>query len=209
MIVDKDTKLYCSFAKKAGSTGCMFHNSGFAKHKINAIYKSFSVDRIDKAVQAMRVLDIKGAGITMPFKTEVLDYIDNPMKEVLDIDACNTLVNNNGIITGYNTDYLSVADFLAPLKLKNIIVLGNGGYSKAVKTACNNLKINVNCITRSNWKDINDLKEETVFNCTPVENIKLHESNYFIDCIVSTSTGRKLANQQAAYQFKIYTGVDY
>lgn len=209
MLVDKDTKLYCSFAKQAGSTGCAFHNAGFSKHGINAVYKSFSVTDIGLAIQAMKTLDIKGAGITMPFKTDIIKYVDRPKQEVLDINACNTIVNDNGIITGYNTDYLSVLDYLKPLSLKRLVILGNGGYAKSVIRACRDLKIDYKSITRRNWSEIHFLKNHTVFNCTPLRNIILDPSVNYIDCSVEADTGKKLAYRQAEYQFKIYTGINY
>jgi len=209
MLIDKDTALYASFAKTAGSTGCAFHNAGFQKHFMNAIYKSFSVDSIHDAVQSMRVLNIKGAGITMPFKTEVIRYIDEVDQEAKDINACNTLINNNGRITGYNTDVMSAYEYLKPLQLKQLVILGNGGYAKAVIRACRKLDIDVKRIVRENWHELKDLRNHTVFNCTPVENITINPSNNFIDCIVSTVTGKALANKQAEHQFKLYTGIDY
>tara|TARA_B100002019_G_C21264135_1_gene598441 strand:+ start:1360 stop:1989 length:630 start_codon:yes stop_codon:yes gene_type:complete len=209
MQIDKDTLLYGSFAYKAGSTGCLFHNAGFKKHNINAIYKSFSVKNIEEAVRCMRVLDIKGAGITMPFKTEVIRYIDEVDQEARDINACNTLLNDNGKIKGYNTDVMSALDYLKPLGIKQLIVLGGGGYAKAVIRASRKLNIDVKRIVRDNWHELKDIRNHTVFNCTPVENITLDESNNFIDCLVSTKTGKILADTQAKYQFKIYTGVNY
>ena len=46
------------------------------KYGLNKIYKSFSIDNIGDAVNAVRTLDIKGFAITMPYKVEVLDYVD-------------------------------------------------------------------------------------------------------------------------------------
>ena len=91
--IDKDTILYASFAKAAGSRGCAFHNAGFKKHNINAIYKSFSINSIKDAVAAMKTLNIKGAGVTMPFKIQVLEHLDVHKDGVAEIMACNTLVN--------------------------------------------------------------------------------------------------------------------
>lgn len=209
MPIDKDTLLYGSFAKTAGSTGCLFHNAGFKKHNINAIYKSFSVDNIKDAITAMKTLNIKGAGVTMPFKMQVLEHLDVRKDGVTEVMACNTLVNDNGIITGYNTDFLAATDYLRPLNLKEIIILGRGGYAKAVTYACNNLNIKVTNINREHWTSITYIKNKTVFNCTPVTNIKTRKSVNFIDCIVSTKTGKELSDIQAKYQFKIYTGISY
>lgn len=208
MLINKDTSLYCSFAKYAGNKGCIFHNHGFNVYKINAIYKSFSVEKIKEAMQAMKILDIKGAGITMPFKIEVLEYLDIITDPVKEIGACNTVINNNGILIGYNTDYLAVKDYLNNLNIKELTILGNGGYSKAVQYVCKLLGINTNIITRDNWNNIKNINNTTIFNCTPVDNINCPNCR-FIDCIVTTETGRKLAALQARYQFKLYTGIDY
>ena len=45
-MINKDTKVYCSFAKTAGNLGCRLFNTAFNHHGINAIYKSFSVNDI-------------------------------------------------------------------------------------------------------------------------------------------------------------------
>ena len=74
--INKDTEIYCSFAKEAGNTGCRMMNTAFYFYGLNKIYKSFSVDNIEEAVNAVKTLNIKGFAITMPFKTQVLEYVD-------------------------------------------------------------------------------------------------------------------------------------
>ena len=61
--VNKDTEIYCSFAKNAGNTGCQMMNSAFYYHGLNKIYKSFSVSNISLAVEAVKTLNIKGFAI--------------------------------------------------------------------------------------------------------------------------------------------------
>jgi shikimate 5-dehydrogenase len=210
IVIDKDTSLYCSFAEVAGSKGCAFHNAMFHRYGINAIYKSFSVKDISAAINAMRTLNIKGAGVTMPFKQDVLKFVDTMSESVSLIGASNTIINNNGKLHAENTDFLAVRDYLSELRVNDITILGNGGFSKAVQYACKCLGMKTYIITRENWSDIYDLPTDTVFNCTPVENIgtvDLPTSINFIDCIVTTETGKELALRQAKYQFKLYTGI--
>ena len=213
MLIDKDTDLYCSFAKKAGSTGCAFHNFGFNKLKINALYKSFSVENVEEALMAMRILNIKGAGITMPFKKEVLKLVDVQVEPVSIIGSANTIINNDGILEARNTDWMAARDFLTTYnyRYKRIYILGNGGYANAVRYACDFLNFPNKTITRKNWNQLQELTDCIVFNCTPVEDIKniLHSSVQFIDCLVSTETGKQLADLQASYQFKLYTGLEF
>ena len=83
--INKDTEIYCSFAKEAGNTGCQMMNTAFYYYGLNKIYKSFSVDSIEDAVHSVKTLGIKGFAITMPYKIDVLNYVDK-----LDISASET-----------------------------------------------------------------------------------------------------------------------
>ena len=217
MIITKDTKLFGSFAEKAGNNGCRMFNAAFEFHRIDAIYRSFSVASIYDAVQAARTLDFSGFAITMPFKEEVLEYLNELSPEVQEIGACNTAVNDGeGRFKGYNTDYMAARETLIyyfgeePDNMDPpFYILGNGGYSKAVQYAAKSIGLPFTIIERGDWDEIWDIKNSTLYNCTPVENIKVHDSNEFIDCIVTTDSGYELSLIQAGHQFKLYTGKDF
>ena len=210
--IDKNTEIYCSFAEKAGNTGCQMMNSAFYYYGLNKIYKSFSVSNIEDAVKSVKTLNIKGFAITMPYKTQVLECMgaqDFCADNVVEIGAANTILNDNGILTAYNTDYLAAKTVLGKCSGSNLYILGNGGYSKAVQEAAKYLGFKPQVITRDNWDDIKLIKSNSItYNCTPVENISV-KSLYFIDCIVTTESGKELATLQAAHQFKLYTGLDF
>ena len=209
--IDKDTEIYCSFAKTAGNTGCQMMNSAFYYYGLNKIYKSFSIESIEDAVTVVKTLGIKGFAITMPYKVEIINYVDKLSDGVEDIGAANTVINNNGVLKAYNTDYLAAKQILKDYIGTKLYILGNGGYAKAVKSAATSLGIKFEVLTRKweNWDDINHIKDSVIYNCTPVEDIDTDKSNIFIDCIVTTETGKRLASLQASHQFKLYTGLDF
>ena len=208
--INKDTDLYCSFAQTSGNTGCQMINTAFYYYGLNKVYKSFSVDNIEDAIKSVKTLGIKGFAVTMPFKQQVLKYVDE-IDDSAKIGAANTVINKNNKLKAYNTDFLAAIDYLKCFTNSNFYILGNGGYALAVKAAAETLGITYINITRKNWGEIQQLTDCVVFNCTPVEGIKnkLHNSVQFIDCLVSTETGKQLANLQASYQFKLYTGLEF
>ena len=210
-MINSETKVYGSFSSRAGNLGCTFHNRGFDVLGINAIYKSFTVKSIANAMTAVRELDFKGASISMPFKSEVLKYVDEIDNCASEIWAANTIINNDNILYATNTDWIACHQYLSRFKQTEVVILGNGGFSKAAQYACNKLNKSFRIIVRNNWDDIFKLENELVFNCTPVENLdkSIHESNKLIDCLNFTLTGKQLSIIQAKHQFKLYTGQDY
>ena len=214
-MINKDTKIYCSFSQKAGNKGCRFFNEAFAKSGLDAIYKSFSVKDIKAAVEAAKTLSVSGFAVSMPFKTSVIDYVDEISEEVDKIEAANTVINNHGHLKAHNTDYMAAKSVLFDhlgIELTSsclpLYILGNGGYAKAVKYGAKSLGYKPINITRNNWGDIAAIRNSIIFNCTPVEGITVEESNRFIDCITSTETGLRLSKIQAAHQFKLYTDLE-
>jgi shikimate 5-dehydrogenase len=213
--INKDTEIYCSFAKNAGNTGCQMMNSAFYYHGLNKIYKSFSVDNIENAINAVKTLGIRGFAITMPHKKHVLNYVDSMEDCVKEIGAANTVINTNSKLHAYNTDYLAALEYLSYYNNKSykdwdeFFILGSGGYAAAVKAAANELNMPFINITRNDWDKLSNIKSSLIYNCTPVENIPLDPSNIFIDCIVTTDTGHKLATMQASHQYKLYTGLKF
>lgn len=211
MKIDRDTLIFCSFAKNAGNVGCTIFNRAFEYHSINALYKSFSVDDIGLAVKAARVLNFRGFAITMPFKKRVLEFVDEYSEEVSQIGSSNTVVNDNGILKSYNTDYVAAKEILIENgeKYNQVVILGNGGYAAAVRYAVDCIGMSHQTITRKSWDKIEKIMNSVVYNCTPVEHLKVDESNVYVDSLVSTVMGRRLSLIQAKEQYKLYTGLEF
>ena len=201
MQINKDTKIYGSFSSNPGNNGCIFFNTKFQKNNINAIYKSFYSNNIQKSIEASKTLNLSGFAVSMPFKKEVLDYVNEIDTNASLIGAANTIVNNNGYLKAYNTDWIGVYNYLKPNKYNFMYVLGNGGFSKAVQFALGKLNIPFYIIDRKKWGDIPNLKG-TIFNATPVD-VTTNET--LIDGRPFKEQGKQISLLQAEEQYKIYT----
>jgi shikimate dehydrogenase len=198
-VINKDTKLFGSFSTNPGNNGCKYFNELFEKNNIDAIYKSFYCNDIEAGVFSAKTLNFSGFAISMPFKSAVLDYVDEIDQAVKEIGAANTVVNRNGKLVAYNTDWLGVYKYLLDPP-KFITILGNGGFSKAVQYACSKLGIDFKVVTRENW-DLVEHLEGTIFNATPVE---VTVRGILIDGRPFTDTGKEIAALQAYEQYKLY-----
>ena len=213
--INKDTEIYCSFAETAGNTGCQMMNTSFHYYGLNKIYKSFSVKSIEDAINAVKTLDIKGFAITMPFKIEVLNYVNDMSDDVKEIGAANTVLNfNNGFLHAYNTDAYAARTFLKDYdNQKELYILGDGGYSKAVMWAAKKNGFDIKKVTRKNWRDLQSIKSSIIYNCTPVDIsnpiLQIDSSNDMINCLVESKTGKELARLQASKQFEMYTKKEF
>jgi len=114
------------------------HNAAFAQMGLDYVYVPFKVKKVglSRAIDGMRGLNIRGLSVTIPHKVTVIPLLDklDPLAEK--IGAVNTITNDDGVLTGSNTD---AGGFLQALlargiepKGKKIVILGAGGASRAI-----------------------------------------------------------------------------
>jgi len=199
MLINKDTKIFCSFSSNPGNNGCTFFNSKFEENNVNAIYKSFYSDNIVKSIEAVKTLNISGFAVSMPFKTAILDHVDEMDDASKCIQAANTIINIDGYLKAYNTDWLGVSKYILE-SIDFLTILGNGGFSKAVQYTCNQKNIPYQIITRKDWHKVYDLSGY-VFNATPVDVVT---KGNLIDARPHTEQGKIIAQLQAEEQYKLY-----
>ncbi|MFD1177702.1 shikimate dehydrogenase [Paenibacillus puldeungensis] len=94
-------------------------------------------EALSDAVQGIKALGFRGINVTVPHKVEVMKYLDIIDEGALHIGAVNTIVNNGGVLTGYNTDgvgYIrSLKEETAPdLEGKTVLVIGAGGAARGI-----------------------------------------------------------------------------
>ena len=90
--------------------------------------------RPDEVDSFMRGKEFKGINVTIPYKQTVIPYLDEISDQARSIGAVNTVVNRNGRLCGYNTDYFGMKSLIERLGIdpagKKVLILGTGGTSK-------------------------------------------------------------------------------
>lgn len=116
----------------------LIHNAGYRALGIDYVYISSQVRDIKEAIGSIRGLGLRGASITMPFKTKALEHVDELDQVAIATGAINTIVNNDGILTGYNTDYygaLKALEEATSIEGKMAVLIGGGGAASVIALA--------------------------------------------------------------------------
>ena len=133
---DTRTELYCVLGDPIGhSLSPAMHNCAFGHHGLNAVYLAFQVTDLPAAVSSIRSLGIKGASITRPHKTRVMELLDTIDPTAADIGAVNTIINQNGQLIGKNSDSTGATDALlarTAIADKAVLIIGAGGAARAI-----------------------------------------------------------------------------
>lgn len=116
----------------------LMHNAAFEKLGLDYVYVPFRVRQEDlhHAISGMRTLNIAGLNVTIPHKVAVMPLLDEVDILAQKVGAVNTIVNDGGVLKGYNTD---AAGFLHALRgagiepqNKDVVILGAGGAARAI-----------------------------------------------------------------------------
>ena len=137
-VINKDTQLCMSLAARPGNFGTRFHNFLYQELGLNYIYKAFTTRDLPAAIAALRALGIRGCAISMPFKEAAIPLVDSLDASAAAIDSINTIVNDDGTLRAYNTDYVAVRTLIEREGLPRdarVVLRGSGGMAKAVATA--------------------------------------------------------------------------
>jgi shikimate dehydrogenase len=116
----------------------LMHNIAFEISGLNFIYLPFDVpsNSLKDAMKGMVALGMKGFNVTLPLKEKILPLLKDVSEEANIIGAVNTVVNDDGILRGYNTDVAGVVESLTPFKDEiagaKISVIGTGGAARSV-----------------------------------------------------------------------------
>ena len=153
----------------------------FDKNDIRATYSNFDLVSIKDLNQLFERNNFKGLNVTIPYKQEIIPYLDELTDDASKIGAVNVIQFKEGKKIGHNTDafgfHQSIKPFLTNMH-ERALIIGTGGASKAVEFVFKSLGIDVIFISRNPREENHFLYEEinnhmlnackVIVNCTPV-----------------------------------------
>ena len=158
------TKLKHSFSKHYFER--KFKSLNYKNHS----YKNFEINNLNSLRELISKNNISGLNVTIPFKEQILNYVDDLDDSAEKIGSINTIKVNKNKITGFNTDADGFEKSFKPLieNRNSAIILGNGGASKAIQYVLTKNKINFKVISRSG-----EIKYENLSNLDIINNLIL------------------------------------
>jgi shikimate dehydrogenase len=216
------TKLFVSLAARPGKTGETFYNTLFEYHGINAEYVACVCTDLAADMKLVRA-HCAGASITMPFKNEVIPYIDSTAA-----GPVNTVLNTDGVLTGYNCDLMGLSDAVTEDFTKlHVVILGDGAMSENALALCKGATVTHVSRRKDNW-DLRNTQCDVLINTTSIGMnsdeypVAYIDANVVVDCVIGdtalirkartmgarTVSGAEIYLAQFKHQFKIYTGID-
>ena len=159
-----------------------FFTEKFEKEGIDAQYLNFEIPSIEEFPDIIKnTPGLRGLNVTIPYKQQVMQYLDDISEEAKAIGAVNVVKVRKEGLTGYNSDVIGFVNSIKPLLKphhKKALILGTGGASKAIhyglteklgmETLFVSRKAHEGVIT---YKDVaaDVLQEyEVIVNCSPV-----------------------------------------
>lgn len=165
------------------------HNEFFKISDIEASYKTFEIKKEDikNAGEALKILQITGVNVTIPYKQEIMSFLDYTSEVAKKIGAVNTIHLKDNKLYGYNTDYYGVGMMLDVNEIdingKVAVILGTGGAAKACITYLLDKNIEKlylvsrnkdttqkddERITLISYEELKDISGDILINTTPV-----------------------------------------
>lgn len=185
-IPSRDTVLCMSLAGRPGTFGVRFHNHLYAQLGLDYYYKAMTTQDLPAAIAGIRALGVRGCGISMPYKEACVALVDEVDPSAAAIDSVNTVVNTDGHLTAYNTDYIAVRQLLRTHQVEPstaFALRGSGGMAKAVACALRDAGFRHGVVIARNeqagrqladtcgyrWQpDLDDLSPPLLINVTPI-----------------------------------------
>ena len=161
--------------KKYGLTGnplshsmsAIIHNEILKIKNVDGEYTLYPDENLSKSFEEI-LSKLNGFNITIPYKKDIIKYLDELSDKVKLYNSCNTVKIENGKTKGYNTDVFGIHDTLkknnVELFEKRVLVLGNGGVSSMIACECALCDAEVSLLCRDNKKG--EILKKEIFDKT-------------------------------------------
>lgn len=183
---DQSRDVYALFGNPVGhSLSPAMHNAAYREMGVRSLYVPFCVKDLTDAVKGLKALGIKGASITIPFKTAIIPLLDEVEPLARDIGAVNTVADRGGRLIGINTDWIGISLSLKAYFAvfgKTFAVLGAGGAARAAVAAVEKGGGRAVVLSRNEQKGA-ELSDR--FGCRSVPLEKIDEVR--ADCLINTT----------------------
>ena len=157
-----------------------FANKFINENIVGIAYDVFDLQQIQEVENVFKIDQLRGFNVTIPYKQDIISYLDELSPEAKAIGAVNTVLIENGRKIGHNTDYFGFKNSLEPLLQPHhnkALILGFGGAAKAVAYVLDQLNIDYLVVSRNptrNEISYEGLTKEiidqftVIINCSPV-----------------------------------------
>lgn len=160
-----------------------FFNKRFLDEGVDAVYVNKQLAQIEEVKQIMTDELCMGFNVTMPFKTNIIPYLDELDDSALQCGAVNTVARINNSWKGFNTDIYGFEKSILPLLKpwhQKALILGNGGVTKAAVAVMRKLGIKYTIVSRNVFEETKEIllyqeidlavirSHQLIIQCTPL-----------------------------------------
>ena len=158
-------KKFISLSEYPGTTGQYYYTKFFNQNNIDATYTPRGTDNLAQALAIALEEKVDGISISMPYKKEVIQYLDQSDSLVTQYQSCNTVLVKNKKLFGFNTDFYGAEYVISQIPDHlPVSILGDGSIGSMIKVMLKNDPLIISRKS-NNWNDRHTL-QGVVINCT-------------------------------------------
>lgn len=225
-------KKYISLSKYPGRVGEFFYNNFFKYYGVDAVYEPRGTNNLYQSLKTANLENVAGISISMPYKKEVLQHLNNVSAYCDIYNTCNTIKVDGNNLIGYNTDYYGMVEVCKHIPDDSrITILGDGAMANMfIKYLEYGHYGNLNiCARKLNTWENRNISTDVIINCTglgtstsesPYQNLPSDVSTIIdlslkdnilkkqsMDSTIKYISGQEFYKNQFLKQFEIYTGI--
>ncbi|MDD2983750.1 MAG: shikimate dehydrogenase [Crocinitomicaceae bacterium] len=158
-----------------------FFTDYFLKHQLEAVFSNLETSDLATWMKSEEAQQLDGFSVTIPYKQEIIPFLDSLSPEAAAIGAVNVVQRKDGKLIGHNTDAFGFKQSIKPFldfRHQKALILGTGGASKAIAYVLKNIGLDVLYVSRNpqgenqfGYEEVNEymLKAcKMIVNCTPL-----------------------------------------